>query len=1125
AAGPLALNDGTLHTTASFTTARATSLTGTGTLTTDAGTTLQDTGAVSGTGALLKNGAGTLQLCGDVSNSGGASVAAGRLDLCGNYTAPGAVSIASGATVALVGTTSLGSASGLANDGTLDISGTTSSLGSTITALTGGGEVVLGNRNLNLSNASGNFGGVISGTGGVAVKGGSQTFSGANTYTGATTIDSGATLALNGAGTAGVASTLVNNGSFDVSGSAAGASIATVVGSGNVILGSQSLTLSNASGNFDGVISGTGGLNVASGVVALGGVSTYTGGTTIGNGATVRVSSDANLGGAGGVLNLNGGTLQSTSSFTTARDINVTGAGTLQADNGTTLSGSGVVSGSGALVKNGAGAVVLSGDLAHTGGTVVNQGSLQLAGTNSYTGGTTLNGGTLKVASDASLGAASSAITFNGGTLQATTSFSSARDVNATGGGTVATDAGATLSLTGSLVGTGQLNKTGAGTLVLSGDSSGDHTVGSGWTGGMIVNGGLVQVTNAWGLGWGNVTVNGGTVNTTVDILTGQSIILAGNTTVNVDTGTTTTLSGTITDTGSDSGGSSGCFVKSGLGTLNLTGVMTQSNGTCVQQGELRANGTLDSVVSVDSPAILRGTGLVNGPISVHGILAPGNSPGTLTTTGTVTMLAGSSFQADINGLGTASGPGNYSRLLVTGAGNQFVAGGATLAPNLTAITGAVTYTPYVPQLGDTFRIITADGGISGRFAPLAQPDGMATGTRMAVFYDVFGSNSVDLRVIPTSYASGLQAVNGNARALGAAVDRIVTADQQGASTTAQGQLFYTLAGLNAAQLPGVMTALSGEVHAALAAAAPRAGQWTQGAIGRQLGSGSSRNAADSTDLHDHRALWIEMGANRGQWSSDSTSSGFRTDRTQFAIGGDVASTANARLGVGFSHASSNLAMSGVSASGSMDENLFFGYGQYRTGGYAIDGMLGYGSSTWESTRVDPIAGAGSLKTHQRGENWLAGLAVRKPVELLTTVVEPFVRTLFQQTTRGDVSEGSASTAALSLDKYSANGFRAMVGVAAGSIRKDPLSAPYTYQAEIGVGQDSGNAVRPTLRASLAGESFTVAGPQVGRSFGQIGVSGTLRLAPQVFAYIGLTGEARSGQSDIGGNLGVRVAF
>lgn len=604
-----------------------------------------------------------------------------------------------------------------------------------------------------------------------------------------------------------------------------------------------------------------------------------------------------------------------------------------------------------------------------------------------------------------------------------------------------------------------------------------------------------------------------------------QSIVLAGNTTVNVDTGTTTTLSGTITDTGGDSGGGSGCFVKSGLGTLNLTGVMTQSNGTCVQQGELRANGTLDSVVAVDSPAILRGTGLINGPISVHGILAPGNSPGTLTTTSTVTMFAGSTFQADINGLGTASGPGNYSRLLVTGAGNQFVAGGATLAPNLTAITGAVTYTPYVPQLGDNFRIITADGGISGRFAPLAQPDGMATGTRMAVFYDVFGSNSVDLRVIPTSYASGFLAAKGNARALGAAVDRIVTADQLGTATMTQGQLVYALAGLNAARLPGAMTALSGEVHAALAAAAPRAGQWTQGAIGRQLGSGSGRNAADSTDLRDQRALWIEMGANRGQWSSDGTSSGFRTDRTQFAIGGDVASTANGRLGVGFSHASSNLAMSGVSASGSMDENLFFGYGQYRMGGYAIDGMLGYGSSTWESTRVDPIAGAGSLKTHQRGENWLAGVAVRKPVELLTTVVEPFVRTLFQQTTRGDVSEGSASTAALSLDKYSANGFRAMVGVAAGSIRKDPLSAPYTYQAEIGVGQDSGNAVRPTLRASLAGESFTVAGPQVGRSFGQIGVSGTLRLAPQVFAYIGLTGEARSGQSDIGGNLGVRVAF
>lgn len=62
-------------------------------------------------------------------------------------------------------------------------------------------------------------------------------------------------------------------------------------------------------------------------------------------------------------------------------------------------------------------------------------------------------------------------------------------------------------------------------------------------------------------------------------------------------------------------------------------------------------------------------------------------------------MLPGSTFQEDING--TASGLGNYSRLIVTGAG-QFIAGGATRAPNLVNITGAAVYTRYVPQLGES---------------------------------------------------------------------------------------------------------------------------------------------------------------------------------------------------------------------------------------------------------------------------------------------------------------------------------------------------------------------------------------------------------------------------------------
>ncbi len=1119
ASGAVALDDGALHTTASFTTARDFVLTGTGSIDTATGTTLTGNGAVSGTGALDKLGAGTLQLCGDVSHSGGTRVTAGQLDLCGTYSGTGAVNVASGATLALTGATSIASASSLTSDGTFDISGTT--LGATVRTLSGSGSVNLGTRNLTLSDASGDFGGVIGGSGGLEVTGGTQTLSGANTYTGATSISSGATLALTGSGMAGTSSTMVNDGSFDISGTTGGAELAALVGSGNVALGSRTLTLSNASGTYSGSIAGTGGLNVSGGIATLSGSSTYSGGTVIGSGATVRVSDDANLGAAGGGVTLDGGTLQATASFDMARDISVTGNGTVHANTGTTLTNSGAVSGTGTLIKSGAGTVELGGVLSHGGGTVVNGGVLELSGTNTYGGGTTINGGTLKVVSDANLGDTSGGVTLNGGTLQAASSFTSARDIAASSDSTVLTDAGATVTLTGALSGSGKLNKTGAGTLVLDGENAGVARVeGTGWTGGMTVESGLVLVTNPYGLGWGNVVVSGGEVNTTVDIETNQTISLAGSTVVNVDSGTSTTLTGTITD-----GGGSGCFVKSGQGMLRIAGTMTQSNGTCVQQGELRVNGELDSVVTVDAAGTLRGTGTVVGAMTVAGTLAPGNSPGTLIQVGTVTMLGGATFQADINGLGTGAGPGNYSRLLVQGVGSQFIAGGATLAPNLTAITGADVYTPYVPQMGDTFRIITADGGIVGRFAPLAQPDGMAAGTRMVAFYDVFGSNSVDLRVVPTSYAAFLQDGNRNARSAGTAIDTILAASEQGTATRQQDEVFYQLAGLSQAQLPGAMTALAGEVHAGLASIAPVAGRWVQRVVSGQLSGGGSgaSNTDDPSRIAANRAFWFEMGNNRGHWDSDGTSSGFDTRRTQFAIGSDLASSADARLGIGFSHADSDL--HGRQGSGSVKENIVFAYGQYRVSGYAIDGIAAYGHSTWRSSRSDPIGITGSLGTDQSGHSVMAGAGVRRTADIGGVPVEPFVRALYQHVTRGSASEGSASAAALELERYSASGVQTTIGVATRSAVSDPLADTLTWKLEAGVGQSMGNLLHSNVHASIAGVETRIKAPDVGRTVGEISASGTVRLGAQTYGYARMTGEVRSGQSEYGGDVGIRMAF
>jgi subtilase-type serine protease len=187
-----------------------------------------------------------------------------------------------------------------------------------------------------------------------------------------------------------------------------------------------------------------------------------------------------------------------------------------------------------------------------------------------------------------------------------------------------------------------------------------------------------------------------------------------------------------------------------GTGEIVLSGNSTYTGPTTVQAGAtLAVNGSIVSPVTVEGT--LRGTGLIGGATTIAsgGTLAPGNSPGTLTFSAPVVQASGSTLQLDTDGTGTGSGAGNYSRVLVTGAGNGFTAGG-TLQPLLRGITGSATNS-FTPSLGQQFVVVSAQGGVTGRFAGLTQPAGLASGTRFDALY---GSNTIALVVTPASYAN-----------------------------------------------------------------------------------------------------------------------------------------------------------------------------------------------------------------------------------------------------------------------------------------------------------------------------------------------------------------------------------
>jgi outer membrane autotransporter protein len=299
--------------------------------------------------------------------------------------------------------------------------------------------------------------------------------------------------------------------------------IGSLAGDGTVFLGLRSnLAIGTGDGSsaFSGVIQGDSGnpgsslTKIGTGTLTLSGANTYDGGTTI-SGGTLSVSSDVNLGAPSGVLTLNGGILQTTADFASARNVSLAaGGGTLQTDANLTLTGT--MTGPGGFGKTGAGMLTLSGSNTYAGPTQISNGMLVAQG-----GSATPDTSAVHVA-------ASTAYRVEGN--ETIGSLSGAGTVVITNGQTLTTGANdQSASFAGSFSGSGSLEVVGNGTFTLTGTSTlgGDITVccssldvrGEITLGGdAIVSGGSLSVSNrgrlvaggAAGPIGGSLTVSGG---------------------------------------------------------------------------------------------------------------------------------------------------------------------------------------------------------------------------------------------------------------------------------------------------------------------------------------------------------------------------------------------------------------------------------------------------------------------------------------------------------------------------------------------------------------------------------------------------------------------------------------
>jgi len=425
---------------------------------------------------------------------------------------------------------------------------------------------------------------------------------------------------------------------------------------------------------YSGDVSGTGEFRIANGslVTLTGDNSGFTGLMNIDTNNTVTVGSANALG--GGDISINQSTLKFSGAFTAANNIAI-GVGD-------------------ATIDTQANNAVLSGDLTGVAGHdifKVGTGKLTISGDNSgYAGDINVDAGTLEIGSTNAPGNAR--IILDGGTLSSTVAAGWQNDlVLGAGNGTIdTTSSGFGLGGASTITGTGDLTVTGSHFFSFGATNS--------MSGGIIVDHSAITATGGTAsLGDGSstntVTLDGGTINTSSTDTIAQDIVLS------TDGGTFNATAGVTTYSG-DFTGNNFILDKIGAGTVNLTGDLSALTVAQfdVDAGRLAFNNSTNAnnvTVFVNNGGTLGGIGHVGGiEAQSGGIVAPGNSIGTLNVNGNANFYSGSIYNVEYNAAGQSDD--------IIATGTILVSAAAVL--NLDGAAGS-----YAPST--TYTILEATGG------------------------------------------------------------------------------------------------------------------------------------------------------------------------------------------------------------------------------------------------------------------------------------------------------------------------------------------------------------------------------------------------------------------------------
>jgi len=628
-------------------------------------------------------------------------------------------------------------------------------------------------------------------------------------------------------------------------------------------------------------------------------------------------------------------------------------------------------------------------------------GRLVLTGTNTYSGDTHVQAGELALG--------------EGGTTGSITSH-------------VAIDAGASFAIDRSDAYDFTYNITGAGDLRTTGGTTGEGVTtlsgANSYAGATWVQGGTLRAGSATGLSRASAFTVAGKARLDLNGFDATIGSLAGAGDVAVGTGTLTTGGNDRSTQFAGRFSGSGGLVKAGAGRFELTGDSGAFTGkTSVAQGMLSVNGTLGGEMAVLSGGRLQGTGTVGSTtIATGGVVAPGNSIGTLHVAGNARFAPGATFEAELSGTDAQA-----DRLDVSGQ--------ATLEGGTVRVLGG-----YV--LGARYTLLNAEGGVSGTFADFSvAKDYLFLSPKLG-----YTATQVYTEAMRNSVSFASVAQSGNQRAIGANLD--------GAAAWSPA-LAAALQLESAPAARAAFDSLSGEVHASAKTALIedsrfvreaalerlRASAGTAGASTAPVkindGAGQSHMAAPTTG---ETVFWSQALHSTGRARGDGNAA--RLDRSVdgLLMGGDARVGDNGRLGVTGGYSRSKFDVDARSSSGDATSYHLGLYGGTTLGAWALRAGAAYARHDVDTTRQARVAGlADSLKSHHDASSTQVFGEVGYSLAAGDVALEPFAN-LAHVTLHTDAFSERGTWAALQVRSGSANvglstlGLRASTAVRLGNV-------------------------------------------------------------------------------------------